>query len=72
MTREAIRGRVHAAPFKPFSVRLADGEEFHGPSADHASLSPNGRLVTIYTHEGNGVRIVDVALIRSIAEQTAH
>jgi len=32
----------------------------------NASVSPNGRLLTVYTNGGNGVRILDVALITEI------
>ena len=36
------------------------------PGPDYASVSPNGRLLTVYTDGGNGVKILDVALITEI------
>ncbi len=66
MTKEAIKERVTAAPFRPFSVRLTDGRSYPVPGPDYASVSPNGRLLTIYTDGGNGVKILDVALITEI------
>ena len=52
-TQEAIKERVTAAPFRPFSVRLPDGRSYHVPGPDYASLSPNGRLLTVYTDGSN-------------------
>jgi hypothetical protein len=71
MTKEAIRERVHAAPFQPFAVRLTDGHTYEVPGPDYASISPNGRLMTVYTHEGNGVRVLDIALITGITERNS-
>ncbi len=66
MTKEAIKERVTAAPFRPFSVRLTDGRSYPISGPNYASVSPNGRLLTVYTHGGNGVEILDVALITEI------
>ena len=66
MTKEAIKERVTATPFRPFSVRLTDGRSHPVPGPDYASVSPNGRLLTVYTDGGNGVKILDVALITEI------
>jgi len=43
-----------------------DGRSDPVPGPDHASISPNGRLLTVYTNGGNGVKILDVALITEI------
>jgi len=66
MTKEALRERIDAAPFRPFSVRLTDGRQCAVPAADYASLSPNGRLLLIYTAAGDGVKILDVSLIKEL------
>jgi hypothetical protein len=65
-TKEAIKERVTAAPFRPFSVRLTGGRSYPVPGPDYASVSPNGRLLTVYTDGGNGVKILHVALITEI------
>jgi hypothetical protein len=72
MTKEAIKEHVGAAPFRPFAVRLPDGRSYPVPGPDYASLSPNGRLLTVYTDEGNGVRVLDVALITEISGTAEH
>ena len=66
MTKEAIKERVHAAPFQPFAVRLPDGRTYEVPGADYVSLSPGGRTLILYTEDGEGHRILDVALITEI------
>ena len=71
MTKEAIREHVHAAPFLPFAVRLPDGRTYDVPGPDFANLSPNGRTLVVFTDEGNGVRVLDVALITEISTKTA-
>ena len=71
MTKQAIKEHVTAAPFRPFSVRLTEGRSYSVPGPDYASLSPNGRLLTVYTDGGNGVRILDVALITGIETRTS-
>ncbi len=67
MTKEAMREQVYRSPFRPFTVRLADGRGCHVPAADHVSLSPGGRTLVIYTGEGGeAVRLIDVALVLEV------
>jgi hypothetical protein len=71
MTKEAIKERLETVPFRPFTIRLTDGRSCQIPARDFASLSPNGRLLVVYTAEGNGVRLLDVPLIVEIEESAA-
>ncbi len=71
MTKEAIIEQIRGAPLRPFAVRLTDGRGYSVPGPDYASLSPNGRLLTVYTDGGNGVKILDVALITGIETSEA-
>lgn len=70
MIKEAVKEHVSATPFRPFAVRLPDGRSYPVPDPDYASLSPNGHLLTVYTGEGNGARVLDVALITEITTNT--
>ena len=70
MTKEAIKEHVSAAPFRPFAVRLPDGRTYDVPGPDYANLSPNGRTLVVFTEGGNGVRVLDVALITEIIANT--
>jgi hypothetical protein len=71
MTKDAIKEHLDAVPFRPFTVRLPDGRSCPVPARDFASLSPNGRILIVFTHEGDGVRLLDVALIVEIEASAA-
>ena len=66
MTKEAIKEYLEATPFRPFSVRLTDGRPCEVPARDFAHLAPNGRTLIVFTAGGDGVRVMDVALITEI------
>jgi hypothetical protein len=66
MTKEAIKERVDANPFRRFILRLTDGRACEVPARDFVSLSPSGRTLVVYTPDGDGVRLLDVALITEI------
>ena len=66
MTKETMREYVSATPFRPFTVRLPDGRACEVPARDFVSLSPTGRTLVVYTAGGDGVRLIDVALITEI------
>ncbi len=63
MTKETIKEYLQAAPFRPFTVRLTDGRPCEVPARDFAHLSPTGRTLVVFTGGGDGVRVLDVALI---------
>jgi hypothetical protein len=65
MTKEEIRKRLEQKPFKPFSVRLAGGEEIEVPTGDHAHLHPNGRTLFVHLDNG-GTEIIDVTWVTSL------
>jgi hypothetical protein len=71
MTKDAIKDHLEAMPFRPFTLRLTDGRSCPVPGRDFASLSPNGRILVVYTNEGNGLRILDVGLIVEIEASVA-
>jgi len=65
MTKEEIRERLNLKPFKPFTVRLADGMEIEVPTGDHAHLHPGGRTLFVHLEQG-GTKILDVALVTAL------
>lgn len=57
---------MQARPFKPFTVRLADG---HGVPVNHHDfifLSPSGRTATVYYGQDDEGEVFDVVLAISI------
>jgi hypothetical protein len=65
MTKDEIRERLTLKPFKPFTVRLADGMEIDVPTGDHAHLHPSGRTLFVHLDRG-GTKIIDVALVTAL------
>jgi hypothetical protein len=50
-----IRKLIHAAPFAPFTIHLADGNRLRIPTVDHIAVSPSGGRIIVFneddTHE---------------------
>jgi hypothetical protein len=62
---ENLREVIHAAPFRPFALCLADGTRVNVPHPDFIAHPPGGRTaVVVGTDES--LQIVDVMLIAKI------
>jgi len=48
MTIEQMRATREANPFRPFTLRLADGRSFRVIHRDYLSMSPAGRTIIVY------------------------
>ena len=66
MTVEAIRTAVQSRPFRPFSVRLANGLQIQIQSQDYVALHPDGKTFVIFESNG-GYRIVDIPLVTDLS-----
>ena len=66
MTTEAIRTAVQSRPFRPFSVRLANGLQIQIQSQDYVAVHPDGKTFIIF-EEAGGYRIVDIPLVMDLA-----
>ncbi len=67
MSTEEIKLQAKAIPFRPFRLRLTDGQFYDVPTEDHISFSPtNPRTLIVYPESG-GTRILDTLLITEIA-----
>ncbi len=47
-----VQERLHARPFTPFTIHVADGRKFDVATPDHAHVWPNRARVSIYTDQG--------------------
>ncbi len=63
MTAESIKEFLTAVPFVPFTVHLPDQPPARVPHSDFAHLSPKGKTMFVFRENGEGFRILDVALI---------
>jgi hypothetical protein len=48
MTTEKFRTTLHLQPFRPFTIRMADGRAFEVAHPDFVALSPAGRTVIVF------------------------
>ena len=66
MTIEKVREVLHANPFVPFSVRLADGRSVPVLHPDFASASQTGRILHIFYGPNDASTFVDVVLVTAL------
>lgn len=57
-----IRNLLHAQPFRPFLVHVADGGRILVKHEDFVALAPAGREMFVYQPDGSW-QIVDVPLV---------
>ena len=63
MTLEEVRSVVHAAPFQPFDMDLADGSSIRVPHPDFIAIPASGRTVALYKQGARAHTIVDLLLV---------
>ena len=66
MTIESLDRAHKMRPFRPFSLRLADGRELSVPHPEFLAFNGKGRTA-IVTDEGEGFEIVDLLLVVSLS-----
>ena len=47
-----VRRRLEPVPLAPFVIRTSDEHEYSIPTVDHATISPRGDRVVVFTDEG--------------------
>jgi len=52
-----IRQFLHAGPFEPFVIVTSSGNRYRIPSADHATINPQGSRVAVWFDDESGVII---------------
>jgi len=50
--KEDIRKLVHAVPFTPFIIHLANGGQLRVPTVDHVAVPPAGGRVMVFHDDG--------------------
>jgi hypothetical protein len=65
MTIEQLRQVLHATPFQPFTIHLADGREMRVPHREFVAQSPSGRTIIVY-HEDESFSIIDLLLVTEL------
>jgi hypothetical protein len=65
MTMERIRERLHARPFEPFTIHLADGRSVLVQHPDFIAAAPSGRTLSVYQPDDSH-HIIDVLLVTDL------
>ena len=62
MKIDEVRSLLHASPFRPFLIHVADGGRIPVKHEDFVALAPTGREMIVYQPNGTH-QIVDVMLV---------
>ncbi|MGH7137772.1 MAG: hypothetical protein ACREHD_18645 [Pirellulales bacterium] len=65
MTIEKLQAVLHASPFQPFRIYMADGRSVHVPHRDFISYAPSGRTV-IVEHQDDTHSVLDLLLMTEL------
>lgn len=59
---------LNAAPFVPFVIHMPDRPPMRVPHPDFAHLSPKGKTMHVWVENGEGFRVIDVALVTQLEQ----
>ena len=65
MTTEQFRNTLHLQPFRPFSIRMADGRVFQVAHPDFVALSPGGRIAIVFQPD-DSYSVLDLLLMTEL------
>ena len=60
---------MHAVPFVPFTIHLADGGQLRVPTMDHVAVAPVGRRVIVFRDDGTHAIVSALLVSRITVEQ---
>jgi hypothetical protein len=66
MTIEKVKDLLHAQPFVPFSLRLANGRAIPVEHPDFVASSPTGRIINVFHGPNDASTFVDVILVTAL------
>jgi hypothetical protein len=65
MTVEQLHNAHRATPFRPFTIRLADGRSFLVRHPDFLSRSPSGRTIIVHG-DNDSYSVLDLLLVTKL------
>lgn len=65
MTTEQFRTTLHLQPFRPFTIRMADGRNFPVLHPDFVAQSPSGRTVIVFQPD-ESYSVLDLLLMTEL------
>ncbi len=66
MTIDEVRSLLHASPFQPFTIHLADGSIFDVPHSDFIALPTAGRRIVGYAPDARSHTVIDLLLVTKL------
>ena len=69
MTIEQFQATLHQAPFRPFTIRMADGRAFEIPHPDFVARSESGRTVIVFHRGAENYSVLDLLLMSELEVQ---
>jgi hypothetical protein len=66
MTADQLKDLLHATPFVPFKIFVAEQKEYDVPHPDFALLSYGGRVMAVNSTERDVIHLIGVPLISRI------
>jgi hypothetical protein len=71
MRIDEVRELLHAQPFRPFTIHVADGSHLKVNHEDFVALSPTGRSMIVYRDDKtDGFQILDLVMITRLESAT--
>ena len=71
MTTEQFRAMLHQQPFRPFTIRMADGRAFEVAHRDFVAISPTGRTAIVY-QDNEYFSVLDLLLMSELQVVNGH
>lgn len=65
MTIQQLRKAYDAKPFRPYSIKLADGSQLRVRSPEFVAITPGGRTVIVVTGDDD-YEVVDLLLVTAL------
>jgi hypothetical protein len=65
MTAEQFKTTLHLQPFRPFTIRMADGRTFQVSHPDFVAQSPSGRTVIVFQPD-ESYSVLDLLLMTEL------
>jgi hypothetical protein len=70
MTVEQLNIAHRSSPFRPFTIRIADGRSFVVRHPEYLSRSPSGRTIIVH-HDDDSYSVLDLLLVTELEFHTA-
>ena len=65
MMIEQFKSALHANPFRPFTIHMADGRVFLIKHRDFVSRSPSGRTIVVHSDD-DSFSVLDLLLMSEV------